>query len=386
MRLAHLLRQFRQRFDQPANHLLRIELDSAALAYNINQFKTHWSQHELAAVLKSNAYGHGLVEVGGLLDKNQQINYLVVDNIIEAQLLRQAGIKKPLIILGYIPERILASLSKIKNCILVINSLAQAKILQATIAFPLTVHVKVDSGMHRQGMPVAELQTAIELLCKNPKLKIEGLASHLADADSLEEQPTLKQLTEWQGAVKIFRQYNHNGKLHFAATAGIRYADKANSNLIRVGIGLYGLGSPKLSNGGVLDLKPVLSYFAKIVNIKNVKAGKGIGYNFTFKADHDMTIAVLPCGYYEGVPRALSNQGCTYWKNTPLPIVGRVSMNLITVDVTPISKQLKPEDEIEVFSAEPQKLNSIQKVAELCNTIPYDIVVHFPQIIKRYVI
>jgi alanine racemase len=391
MRFLHSLRQLRKRFDHPDNHLLRIELNSNALLYNIQQFKKLCSQHRFAAVLKANAYGHGLEEIGSFLDKNTDISYFVIDNIIEARLLRDKGIRKPLIILGYIPKNLLLSLKKLQDITLIINSTAQAEILKRTISFPLSVNLKVDTGMHRQGIPISEFESVIKILRQNPRLKINGLATHLADADGLEEEPTLKQLGLWQEAVGIFKKYlGNNGLIHSAATAGTSYLDRAENNLVRLGIGLYGFDPVKKRK---LNLKPVLSYFAKIVNIKKVQKGQGIGYNFTFRAEHDMIIAVLPCGYYEGVPRSLSNRGYAYlqrnsWqeKTIPLPIIGRVSMNLTTIDITKVAERLKLEDEIEVFSADSSKLNSIEKVAELCETIPYEILVRLPPIIRRYVV
>ncbi len=130
---------------------------------------------------------------------------------------------------------------------------------------------------------------------------------------------------------------------------------------------------------------PVLSFWSKIANIKKIKKGEKIGYNFTYIAPKDMTIAVIPCGYYEGVPRSLSNVGCFYYKEVMLPIVGMVSMNLTVVDISDVKEPIYLEDEIEVYSADLNKSNSVVKVAKLCNTIPYEILVRLAPTIKRIV-
>jgi len=121
------------------------------------------------------------------------------------------------------------------------------------------------------------------------------------------------------------------------------------------------------------------------VNIKRLKKGEDVGYNFTYKAPKDMTIAVVPCGYYEGIPRSMSNKGVMYYQNVPLPILGRVSMNLTILDITAVDDRIGVEDEVEVYSNNPSKDNSIESVAKICDTIPYEIMVRINSGIRRFV-
>jgi len=359
---------------------LRLEINSSALKNNLYEYKRIFSDKKIAAVLKSNAYGHGLKEIGRILEKENAADYFAVDSIVEAEILRHEGIKKPIMILGYIPRNILGKLRSLKNVIKLVNSQEEAKILRAKINFPLLIHLKVDTGMHRQGIVLTELEETIRILLKNKNIKIDGLATHLADPSNRDQ--TDQQLTKWDQAVEIFHKYFQKGDLHFSASGGIDYLNQAPCNCLRLGIGLYGFN---VSENRQLALKPVLSFFAKIVNIKNIGRGEKVGYNFTYEAPREIKIAILPCGYYEGVPLELSNQGIVYFKDHPLKIIGRVSMNLTTIDITDLDSSVSLEDEIEVISSNPERLNSVENIAKICETIPYEILIHLDKSLKRYV-
>jgi alanine racemase len=268
-----------------------------------------------------------------------------------------------------------------KNKILSINSLKQAEIFSQKIDFPLRVHIKIDTGMHRHGVALNELKKTINVLQSNQNIKIEGLLTHLADADNVNSDDfTLKQLEVWQEALKIYKSYFQDGVFHFSATTGTSYLDKAESNLIRMGAALYGFDVTKDKK---LNLKPILSWMAKIVNLKELKRGESISYNCIFKADHDMKVALVPCGYFEGVPKNSSNKGYMYFKNEPLRILGKVCMNLTALDVSNVNVDL--EDEVEVFSNNPQRLNSVENYAKICETSIHDILARLAPTIKRVV-
>ena len=385
MYLLNFIRRYRDKHGDPSKHLLRIEINAESLKYNVGRFRTLYPHHYLAAVLKSNAYGHGLKEVGRFLDKRKEVECFVVDSIVEAQTLRDVGTHKPIIILGYVPRTALKSLRKIKKVIFVVNSVEQAELLQVVINFRLQVHLKIDTGMNRQGISANELDHVINILKSNKNISITGMMSHLADADGPSGVATQEQIRKWKIALQTYKKLitdNRHHIFHFAATAGARYLSTAESNLIRAGIGLYGFDTTQDKQ---LKVKPVLSFKAKIVNLKEIKAGGKIGYNFTFTAPKDMKIAVIPCGYYEGIPRTLSNKGFFYYKDTPLPILGRVSMNLTVVDVTDVGEPLHLEDEVEVYSSNPEKMNSVDNVAKICDTIPYEILVRLAPVIRRVI-
>jgi len=383
MRILNFFRQIKNLFDRTDSHLLRIEINSQNLLHNIFQFRQRFPDHQIAAVLKSNAYGHGLKEIGLFLDSNCDIRYFAVDSLLEARLLRQFGVKKEIIILGYVAEKSLRFLKELKKIILVVNSLAQAELLSRRINFPLTIHLKIDTGLHRQGMTIAELEPAVKKLSENNKIRIDGLLTHLADANNPYPADTLIQIEKWNEAVRIFEKYFPQAVLHFAATAGTRYLDKGKSNLIRLGIGLYGFENRQ---DKLLDLKPILSFKAKIVNIRDIKKGEGVGYNFLFRADRDMKIAILPCGYYEGLPQILSQGGVVYFNNQSLRFLGKMSMNLAAVDISDVKEPLKLEDEVEVISTNSFRLNSIENYSKIAKLSPYEFLVRLAPTVKRYII
>jgi alanine racemase len=383
MRVLNFFRRYRQSFDDASKHLLTIAVSRVALENNVHRFRSLFPHHAIAAVLKSNAYGHGLVPMGRFFDRHSAIGGLVVDSLVEAELLRHNGVKKPVLILGHVPFARIKDVAMVKPVAIGVNSFEQASWLARSVRFPLVVHVKVDTGMHRQGVAVEVLAKTIETIRMNRHISIAGLMSHLADADGEGGGYTSGQIAQWRLAVGIFRRYVRNGELHFSATAGTRYINDGPSTMIRAGIGLYGFDTTQDQRLGVT---PVLSLYGKVVATKMIPRGAGVGYNVTFRAAQDMAIAVVPCGYYEGVPRALSNKGFMYHGDTPLPIVGRVSMNMTTVDISAVSTVVRLEDEVEVFSADPMKKNSIASVAAACDTIPYEILVRLAPTIRRTIV
>lgn len=383
MRFLNVVRRYRQSFDDQDGHLLRITISKDALLHNAHQFQSLFPHHTIAAVLKSNAYGHGLVPLGRFWDRREEIGKIIVDSLIEAELLRHNGVKKPILILGHIPFSRVKDVARVKPVAIGVNSFEQAARLAQMVRFPLAVHIKVDTGMHRQGVFVGELARTIEALRSNRRIRIEGLMSHLADADGPAGGGyTSEQIARWRQAAALFHRFFRGGELHFSATAGTRYIDGGPNTMIRAGIGLYGFDTTQDRRLGVM---PALSLHGKIVATKIIPRNSGVGYNVTFRAPNDLTAAIVPCGYYEGVPRALSNKGFMYYGDTPLPIIGRVSMNMSTIDVSSVGTPLRLEDEVEVFSADPEKKNSIAWVAASCDTIPYEILVRLAPTIRRVI-
>ncbi|MCX7616256.1 MAG: alanine racemase [Patescibacteria group bacterium] len=384
MRFLQFLRSWKRKVSKTSDTFLEIRIKKERLVENLNFFKSLFPYCQIAVVLKSNAYGHGLKEIGTFLDKREEVSYLVVDSLLEALILRDAGVKKGLLILGNVLENNLFLLKKIKKATLLINSLTNAKLFSSKINFPLSVHLKVDTGMRRQGVKLEELAEAIRILSLNKNLKIEGLATHLADADNVDEKETLKQIQLWKEALKIFKSLvKEEGIFHFSATAGTKFLSPSLGNLIRLGIGFYGIDTTFDSR---LKVKPALSFWARVINFKEIKRGEGIGYNFSWRADENGWIGILPCGYYEGLPWALSNKGVVYFENQPLKIRGRISMNMTAIEITPVINQIKENDWIEVYSDEVEKLNSVQKIAQACNTLPYEILVRLAPTIRRVLI
>ncbi|HXK39560.1 MAG TPA: alanine racemase, partial [Candidatus Paceibacterota bacterium] len=208
-----------------------------------------------------------------------------------------------------------------------------------------------------------------------------GLCSHLADSDGDDPAFTKAQIEKWNGAVKAWKEKAPRTRwYHLSATSGARYAHDIDANLFRVGLGLYGFECSNTVQG----LLPALSMHTKITALRRIEAGESVGYNRTFTTERPTRIATIPVGYFEGVDRRLSNRGFVRVRGRECPIIGRVSMNMTTIDVTDLP-EVAEGDGVEVIGADPSAKNTVAAIAELCGTIPYDILVRIPTHLKRII-
>jgi alanine racemase len=319
--------------------------------------------------------------VAQIFDK-ENVPFFVVDSLYEAQLLRNEKIKTPLLIVGYTFTKNLLS-CRFKDCSFTIGDLEQLAELEKVLKSPKTFHLKIDTGMHRQGIELNQIGQAIALIKRNCHLRLEGICSHLADADNASSIFTLRQIKIWNSLVALFQKdFPKLRFFHIAATAGIRFADQTSANMARLGLGLYGINpSPFVK----LNLKPALAMRSIISGVKSLKPGEAVGYGLSFVAKEKMKLAVIPVGYFEGVDWRLSNRGYFKIGEEFCPIIGRVSMNISTIDVSNI-REVKINAPVTVISNNPLDPNSIENIAKLCMTIPYEILVHIPQHLRRVIV
>ncbi len=379
--LKKVFKKIKHRVDGTANQssLITIFLSKSALLHNLKEFRRLAPHIEVAPVLKSNAYGHGLIPMAHALEK-EHVPFLIIDSYFEAENLRNEGIKIPLLIIGYVRSENINQ-AALKNVSYVVSSLDTLHRIKSSTK----IHLKIDTGMHRQGIMPEEKDQAVKMIKSNSNIILEGICSHFSDADNNNPSFTETQIDTWNILVDYFR--NHFPSLvfwHISNTAGHAYIKKAETNLTRLGLGLYGI-----NQGGQIDsivnLQPVLEMKTIITSIKKIKKGDCVGYGCTFIAPHDMTIATIPVGYYEGLDRRLSNKGLVKIENVFCLIIGRVSMNITTIDVSKVD-QIKVGDEVIVMSSVKQDKNSIESISKDCNTIPYEIAVHIPSQLKRVVV
>lgn len=377
--MRKLFRKIRQkRFNYKS--LVDVLIYKDNLLQNLNEFKKLDSAIDVAPVLKSNAYGHGLIEIAKILDK-QSAPFLVVDSYYEAMILRNEGIKSKILIIGYsLDENILNN--KLKDTAFTIGSLEQLKSISSELREKTKFHIKIDTGMHRNGLLLSEVEQAVKIIKENKNIFVEGICSHLADADGDDSVYTMDQIKKWNEIVENWKNnFSETIYYHISATAGSLFSGSINANIMRLGIGLYGIN---VSLNDKLNLKPVLEMKSVISSIKEIKKGYKVGYNTTFIAEKDMKIATVSVGYYEGVDRRLSNNGFLKIQNKFCPIIGIVSMNITIIDITNI-EQAKVGDEVIVISPNLEDENSVTEVAQKCKTIPYEILVHIPERLKRVV-
>ncbi|MEK7610093.1 MAG: alanine racemase [Patescibacteria group bacterium] len=391
---------YRHRY--PYISLIAINISRKQLLHNLHEFMRIAPNGRVAPVLKSNAYGHGLIEVARILERERikqvktrrgGIPFFIIDSYFEAVTLRSNGIQTPLLIIGYTRPETIAQ-SRLKNVmftITTIDTLKQITSYQSPIfdfrSRKISINLKIDTGMHRQGMLPGDIDQIDHFIDINPSIVIKGICSHFSDADNQDSSFTESQIHKWNKIVHhLTSEYSSIEYIHISNTDGHRFIKESHANLSRLGIGLYGL-----TDGGKfaprLHLKPVMNMQTIITGIKKITRDDTVGYGNTFKAEKEMTIANIPVGYYEGIDRRLSNSGTILVGNEriPCPIVGRVSMNITTIDVSNVLK-VSIGTPVTVISDNAQDKNSIIEMAQKCNTIPYEIAVKIPSHLKKVVV
>ncbi len=377
MKLGRLFRRVRKSFSS-YHPSIEISIYKENILHNLKTFRT-FTRLQIAPVIKSNAYGHGLIKVAQILD-GENIPFFVVDSLFEARALRSEGVSSRILVIGYTPtENILSSLPPLTS--ISVGSLSQLNELALRRAKTI-IHLKVDTGMHRQGIMVDELSAAIEII-KRYRLTLEGICSHLSDAENEDVTRTEAQISIWNSVVEKCKiAFPELTYIHLSASAGAQFTAKIQANVLRLGLGLYGID---LTPSSTRELKPALSLRAPISSVRTIDTGESIGYGATFTAKRKMRIATAPLGYYEGVDRRLSNKGAFRVRGKYAPIVGRVSMNITSIDVTEVP-DIAVGDMIEIISDNPQALHSIESFAKICDTIPYELLVHLPAHLSRNVL
>ncbi len=360
-----------------------IEIDREALRYNISIFrKLIGPKIKLWSVVKSNAYGHGLPVFPKLADKFG-VDGFCVDSLIEGLRLRKEGIKKPILVLGYtLPHRFGEAAAK--KITITISNRESLDALRRAKRKPF-YHLKIDTGMHRQGFYPNEIPEIAEYLDKN----LSGVYSHFASAknggDSLQSSYTEKQFTEFKRAISLLEKAGFSGLMrHISATAGTLSDKKYRMDAVRIGIGLYGLWPSREMEkkfSRKLKLKPVLSWRAIISEIKTAETGGYIGYDLTEKVIKATRYALLPVGYWHGVSRSLSGKGEVLINGKRARILGRVSMDMIAADVSDIN--CKPGDIATIIGKSGKDELRAADVAELSGTTHYEFLTRLNPLMEK---
>jgi len=368
--------------------IAELRVDTGALRRNAARFAALVAPARLGAVVKANGYGHGLVPVARALE--DVAARLMVYSGDEALALRAAGNSAELLVLGPVEPASLAALHQANVAITLWDEGAFARDIArvgAALGRPYDVHAKVDTGVTRLGLEPARTATALEAYGRDPALRLRGVYTHLAAAEELESQFTLQQLATFEAALApIDAELRTRGVLrHAAATAAAILFPKLRLDFVRIGIGLYGIWpSPETeaAANGMLELEPALSWTSELVVVREVEAGRSIGYGCTFRTARPSRIGVVPIGYAEGVPRALSNRGAMLVNGRRAPIVGRVCMNMTFLDVTDVP-QAQPGSRVTLVGRDGTTSISANEFGEWADTIGYEIVARLPEAIPR---
>ncbi|MDP1624854.1 MAG: alanine racemase [bacterium] len=364
----------------PSTPYTLISLSRRALIHNFQEFQK--LSPAIAPVLKSNAYGHGLIDIAKLLSK-EKIPFFIIDSYEEAIALRQNKITNPILVIGYIQAETVNKSTQ-KNISFAVTSLDMLYEWQSRISKKTNVHIKIDTGMNRQGISLSQISQSIELIKKSPTLKLEGLYSHFSDAGNTDSTYTNIQIEAWNSAVDIFKtNFTNIRYFHVSNSAGHGYNEKISANVTRPGMGLYGFaGNGKVDS--LVHLKPVLELTTVISGLKNIEPNSKVGYSGTYISDSAKKIAIIPVGYDTGVDRRLSNKGVVKIGNNFAKIIGLVSMNTTIIDVTEI-KDVKLGSPVTVISSDARDQNSIMNIARECGTIPDDIATNINPFLSRII-
>ncbi len=359
--------------------LVKINISKKAILDNLSIHKTTYPSLNLIPVLKSNAYGHGLKQIAEILD-TADVPLLMVDSLFESILLSKLT-NHEILILGYTTITQINN-TDLKKISVGVTSLEQLEIFSKKLKKPIKIHLKIDTGMHRQGILENEINKAISIIQKNKNIILEGLCSHFSDSDGNNLEFTSKQISTWNNIVDFFQnKFDFIKYTHLANSSGFAFQNKIKANSARIGLSLYGINSKNQPEG----LIPALEMETIISGIKKIGPNEPIGYNNTFTSEKPMTIATIPTGYYEGVDRRLSNIGYVLTHGIPCRIVGRVSMNITVIDISQVPNA-RINDKVIVISSDPKLINSIQNISKQINTTPHEPLIHIPSHLKRIIV
>jgi len=374
-----------------------LEISKTALLDNIIQIKSLLGKNtKLIGVVKANAYGHGLCEIGNIIEN--EVDYLAIINLDEAMQLREADIRVPIIVLGYTSENVANILWAIQEKVeIVVNSLTHAERLSKIIedseggAEDLKIHVKIDTGMGRMGIMIENAIEYIKKINALPHLRIKGIMSHFADAVNHKDYAK-EQLQKFENIkFQLFKEKIEPPLWHMAKTEAILDFPESHLDAVRLGIGLYGLLPDKKLIDRVhiahpdFKLKPALTWKTKILQVKNYPKGEFVGYGCTHKTKRETKIAIFPVGYYEGFDRGLSNKGEVLINGKKCPIIGRICMNMSMADVTDLPKARR-DDEVVIIGAQIDEEITAEEIAEKLDTVNYEIVTRVNPKIEKIIV
>lgn len=357
------------------------EIDLRAVKHNVREAKKLSPNTKLCAVVKADAYGHGAVPVAtAALEAGAE--FLAVAIFSEALELRTSKIiKVPILILGapqfeYIEDIIKYDISQ------TVFSLEQATLLSieaVKLGKKAKIHLAIETGMNRIGIDYHQAGEIAKAIYDLPNIVVQGCFSHFATADSVDKGYAYQQFAKFEQALADIKQAGINLEYrHMANSAAISEMPEMKLDMVRQGITLYGIW-PSAEVERCASFQPVMSLKAKIVWLKEIEADESIGYGRTFRTKRKTTVATLPLGYADGIRRSLSNKGYVMIRGQKAPIVGRVCMDQLMVDVTDIPNVALQDEAIIFGDAE----LPIEVVADWCETIPYEILCNISKRVPR---
>lgn len=348
----------------------KITIDLDALRHNFQQVRKAAPNSKVMAAVKANAYGHGMVKVAQALD---EADAFAVATVAEALTLKQANIPQPIVILeGFLDFEELTTAVE-QNLICVLHSAYQLDLLEKNPASALKIWIKLDSGMHRLGFPLREVEVVRARLQRLDGIEVIGWMSHFSDADDLANHKTQQQIDDFNRATAALE-----GERSLANSGGILGWPESHQDWVRPGIMLYGSSPFANKTAKQLELRPVMHFSAKIVTANYCRKGDKIGYGSSWECPEDMPVGVISVGYGDGYPRHAVFATPVMVNGREVPLIGRVSMDMITVDLRS-QPNITAGDEVVLWGGG----LSVDRVASDASTISYDLLCGITQRVER---
>lgn len=370
-------------------HLSSIELSREALLHNVRALKTIAPAGWKTAVVKANAYGHGLEEIVSIL--GDEADALQVDDLDELRRLRQITDHWALVY-GYVPVGRLEEAMRLNGEVVVysLEAIRELARIQESPDLLVRFSLKIDALLGRQGILPDEVDSFLNEMAVYPELEPTSAYAHYAN---IEDTTDLTHAEAQEAAFdeafeKLFARWPMIGR-HISATSGVLAREKAPpyNSMVRLGVGLYGLypSAPLARSHADLDLRPVMRWVSHLAQVKTLPAGHPVGYGLTYRTTRPTTIGIVPQGYSDGYDRGLSNVGEVLVHGRRCPVIGRVAMNMFAIDLTP-APDARAEDEVVLLGAQGEDRITAEEIAAKLGTINYEVVARVSPLLPRVVV
>ena len=346
-----------------------------SLRYNINYIKSLINNNvNIMPVVKANAYGHGYVEITKIL-KKENIDCVCVATIKEVKKILELNLDINILHLGKISIDMLQAYTN-NNVIATINSIDDINVIDKLKIGKIRCHIKVNTGMNRMGCDIDQFDSIISAAKQSVNIKLEGVYSHLASSYDIKSEHNKFQINNFNNIILNYK--NNSFYYHLLSSGGMINFPDYHLDGIRCGLSLYGISPFDYLNK---NLKPIMKFVAPIVLIKYINKGAKIGYDCTYISNKKMKIALIQCGYADGVPLEFSNVGSVFYNKNKLSILGKVSMDLICVDCSNID--IYVGDYVCLWGDEQNEESNLNIIAEKFNSIPYVYLTGISDRVKR---
>lgn len=369
--------------------LTRAEVSEKSVVHNLKQFKKLIGKGKLLMpVVKSNAYGHGIIDIAKICQKSGLADKLCVASLGEARELISNGIRLPIVILSmYEPDEKAIAAAANKGVAFPLYTIEQAKLLNKAggiIKKKIKAHLKIDTGTSRVGLLQNQIIPFLKKIKNFKNLELEGIWSHFSSSET-DAALTKQQWNKFKSSADAAeKEWGRPIPLrHMACSAALILHPYAHANAVRLGLGLYGL-YPSEKSKERINLLPALSWKTTLVQIKKIPAGAKVSYGGTYKTKKSIVIGILPVGYFDGYDRGLSNKARVLVKGRRCAVLGRICMNLTMIDVSMVPG-VKAGDMATLIGKDGREKISADELAALSGTINYEIISRINPLINRVI-